>query len=56
MAMERPWMYEAGGAAARFLPLPLGPLGEWHKTRESPRAPDYSFRQWWRKRGRQAQT
>jgi L-lactate dehydrogenase complex protein LldF len=49
-AMRRPWLYEAGGALARFLPLPVGPLATWHKTRELPTPPAQSFRQWWRKR------
>jgi L-lactate dehydrogenase complex protein LldF len=50
MAMERPWMYELGGMAARFLAAPLGPAAAWYKTRELPEPPAASFRQWWRKR------
>lgn len=48
--MEHPRMYELGGSTARFMLVPLGPLAEWHRTRELPESPQYSFRQWWRKR------
>jgi len=47
--MERPWLYELGGFAARSMPVPVGPAAEWHGTRELPESPPYSFRQWWRK-------
>ncbi len=47
--MERPWLYELAGLGARFAPARFGPAAAWHKTRELPVPPEYSFRQWWRK-------
>jgi L-lactate dehydrogenase complex protein LldF len=35
------------GPLARF---PLGPLREWTRSRDLPRVPDQSFREWWRAR------
>jgi L-lactate dehydrogenase complex protein LldF len=49
------WAVRAGVRLARYLPWQFGQLGAWTRGRELPKVPAHSFRDWWRRNGKQSQ-